>query len=67
VDRASGKDPRKPFGWILKQRFLWSAAGLAIASVALWHGKMDGENWVFALAVVLAGHHAEDLVKAWRK
>lgn len=38
-----------------------------IASAALWNGKLDGENWVFALAVIIAGHHAEDIVKAWRK
>ena len=67
MDRASGKGSRRPFGWLLKQRFLWSAAGLGLATTALWHGKMDGENWCFALAIILAGHHAEDLIKAWRK
>lgn len=41
--------------------------GLTVATTALWHGKLDGENWVFALAVVLAGHNAEDIVKAARR
>jgi hypothetical protein len=50
----------------LTKRFVLSTAGLAIASAALWQHHLDGENWVFALAVVIAGHHAEDLVGKWK-
>jgi hypothetical protein len=48
------------------KRFLFSMLGLALASVLLATGKLSGENWVYALAVVIAGHHAEDIVKAYR-
>jgi hypothetical protein len=33
----------------------------------LWYGKIGGEEWVYVLVIVIAGHHAEDLIKAWRK
>jgi hypothetical protein len=52
--------------WTTK-RVVFSALGFVTATIALWTGKLDGENWVFALAVVIAGHHSEDIVKAWRK
>lgn len=43
-----------------------SAVGFATATVLLYTGKLTGECWVYALAVVIAGHHAEDIVKAMR-
>ena len=46
----------------LTKRFVLSTAGLAIASVALWQKHLVGEEWVYALAVVIAGHHAEDII-----
>lgn len=52
---------------IFSRRFVLAVTGLAIASVAMWYGKLDGTNWVYALAVVLAGHNAEDIAKAIRK
>ena len=36
------------------------------ASVALWNGKLGGAEWVYAVAVILAGHHAADIIKAYR-
>jgi hypothetical protein len=51
--------------WTTK-RVAFSAAGFITATVALWNSKLDGGNWVFALAVVIAGHHAEDLIRAYR-
>lgn len=41
--------------------------GLTIASAALWFGKLDGTNWVYALLVVLGGHNAQDIATAMRK
>ena len=46
------------------KRFVFSAAGLALATFLCWEGKLDGAAWVYALAVIIAGHHAEDIVKA---
>jgi hypothetical protein len=41
--------------------------GLALATAALWTGKISGENWVYVLVIVISGHHAEDLIKAYRR
>lgn len=43
-----------------------SVLGIAVATGLVLAGKMGGENWVYALAVVLAGHHAADIVRAAR-
>ena len=48
------------------KRFLFSATGFATATVLLCVGKLSGECWVYAMAVCIAGHHAEDIVKAVR-
>gem|GEM_PF-6662376 len=39
---------------------------LTIATALLVFGKINGENWVYALAVVLTGHNAEGVVNAYR-
>ena len=39
---------------------------MIVSSVALFSGKMPPEVWVYSLAVILAGHNAEDIVKAFR-
>jgi FtsH-binding integral membrane protein len=48
------------------KRMLFSLIGLTVASVALFTGKMADHVWVYSLAVVIAGHHAVDIVKAWK-
>ena len=48
------------------KRFIFSAAGILIATALLCFGKLSGECWVYAFAVSLAGHHAEDIAKAIR-
>jgi hypothetical protein len=39
---------------------------IILATVSLWGGKLTGETWVLAMAVFIAGHHAADLIQAWR-
>ncbi len=41
--------------------------GFATATTALWQGKLGGSDWVLAMAVVIAGHHMEDIIRAYRK
>jgi len=48
------------------KRFVLSASGIGVATAALWAGHMNGETWVYAFAVALAGHHAEDIVRAMK-
>lgn len=48
------------------KKFFFSLLGLILATVLTYQGHMTGEVWVYALAVIIAGHHAEDLIKAWR-
>lgn len=40
---------------------------MIVSSVALFTGKMPPDTWVFALAVIIAGHNAEEIVKAYRR
>lgn len=47
-------------------RKLLTVLGIAIATTALWTGKMSDGVWVYAMAVFIAGHHAADLIKAWK-
>jgi hypothetical protein len=51
--------------WFTARKVL-TAVGVAIATAALWKGKMTDGVWVYAMAVFIAGHHAADLIKAWR-
>ena len=48
------------------KRFVITAAATAIASAALFKGKMSDSVWVYAMAVFIAGHHAADLIRAWK-
>lgn len=48
------------------KRFVFSAAGLALATWLCLQGKVSGQEWVYALLSIIAGHHAEDIVRAWR-
>lgn len=44
----------------------FSVLGLGLATGLVYTGKLGGEQWVYALAIVIAGHHAEDIIKAWK-
>jgi len=58
-------DDTKPKRFLTK-RMVISAASFASCTAALWAGKMTDGVYVYAIAVILAGHHAADLIKAWR-
>jgi len=51
--------------WFTTRKLL-TVVGIAISTTALWKGKMTDSVWVYAMAVFIAGHHAVDLVKAWK-
>ncbi len=51
--------------WLTSRKVI-TAVGIAIASVALFRGKMGDSVWVYAMAVFIAGHHAADLIKAFK-
>lgn len=51
--------------WITGRKAI-TAAGFATATALVCFGKMSDQCWVFAMAVFIAGHHAEDLIKAWK-
>ena len=48
------------------KRFIFSMIGFITATALCWNGKMSGEVWVYSMAVVIAGHHMEDLIRAWK-
>lgn len=48
------------------KRFVFSAVGLGLATYLCWNAKIGGQEWVYALAIIIAGHHAEDIIRAWR-
>lgn len=52
--------------WLTKRMF-FSVLGIIIATTMVYTGKMDAHTWVESLLVIIAGHHAEDLIAAWRK
>jgi hypothetical protein len=54
---------KKPF---FTKRVLLSILGLVVATGLVCAGKISGGEWVYALAVVVAGHHAADIVSAWK-
>jgi hypothetical protein len=43
-----------------------TAVGFVTATVMVYGGHMTDQCWVFAMAVFIAGHHAADLIKAWK-
>jgi hypothetical protein len=51
---------------IFTTRKVFSLVGFVIATIELNNGRISGEQWVYVLIIVIAGHHAEDLIKAWR-
>ena len=59
-DPVPGKKP------IATKRFILAAAGILLATALCAFGKMTGAEWVAAFAAGLAGHRAEDIVKAFR-
>lgn len=58
-------DGAKKTRWFTSRKVL-TVVGVAIATTALWTGKMTDGVWVYAMAVFIAGHHAADLIKAWK-
>jgi hypothetical protein len=51
--------------WFTTRKVL-TAVGFITATAMVYTGKMSDSVWVYALAVLLAGHHAADLIKAYR-
>jgi len=48
------------------KRMLFSVAGLSAATWLCHGGHIDGSAWTYALGVSIFGHHAEDIVKAYK-
>jgi hypothetical protein len=61
VDEAPALPKKKR---LFTTRKVFSAIGFITATWLLWFGKIGGEEWVYTLVIVIAGHHAEDLIKA---
>lgn len=51
--------------WFTGRKIL-TAVGVVIATTFVCTGKMSDAVWVYAMAVFIAGHHAADLIKAWK-
>jgi len=51
--------------WFTTRKIL-TGIGLVISTVMVYTGKMSADTWVYALAVLIAGHHAADIVKAFK-
>ena len=58
-------DEVKHSRWLTKRMF-FSVAGFVASTTMVYTGKMTDSVWVYSLAVVIAGHHAEDIVKAFK-
>lgn len=58
-------DEQKRTRWITSRKVI-TAVGVIISTVALFTGKMSDTVWVYAQAVFIAGHHAADMIKAWK-
>jgi hypothetical protein len=52
--------------WTTK-RFIFSVVTFIVATVLLCTAKLTGEQWVWATACIIAGHHGDALIAAWRK
>ena len=59
----STPDERK--GWFTTRKVL-TYLSIIIATTMVYTGKMSDGVWVYAMAVFIAGHHAADLIKAWK-
>jgi hypothetical protein len=55
--------PKK--GWLTTRKVI-TAIGITIATTMVYTGKMEATVWVYAMAVFLAGHHAADIIKAYK-
>lgn len=51
--------------WLTKRSVI-TAAGFITATAMVYSGKMSDQVWVYAVAVFVAGHHAAEIVKAFR-
>jgi hypothetical protein len=51
--------------WFTSRKVI-TAVGFITATVMVYTGKMSDATWVYALAVLLAGHHAGDLISKWK-
>ena len=51
--------------WLTKRSVI-TAVGFITATAMVYSGKMSDQVWVYAVAVFIAGHHAADIVKAFR-
>lgn len=47
-------------------RKILTTAGVVLATIMVYTGKMTAEIWVYAMAVFIAGHHAADMIKAMK-
>lgn len=52
--------------WLTTRKVL-TALCITIATVMVYTGKMNAGEWVDGMAVFLIGHHASDVVKAFRR
>lgn len=51
--------------WFTSRKVI-TAVGIALATVMVFKGKMSDTTWVYAMAVFIAGHHAQDLIRTWK-
>ena len=51
--------------WLTGRKMI-TVAGFTAATAMVYSGKMSDQCWVFAMAVFIAGHHAADLIAAWK-
>ena len=61
MSEEGGKKTR----WFTGRKVI-TTAGFVTATAMLWTGKMSDQVWVYAMAVFIAGHHAADIVTAFR-
>ena len=52
-------------GWFTTRKVL-TYVSIVIATTMVYTGRMSDSVWVYAMAVFIAGHHAADLIKAWK-
>jgi hypothetical protein len=52
--------------WFTSRKVI-TVVGFVTATVMVYTGKMTDSVWVYAMAVFIAGHHAADIVSAFRK
>lgn len=60
-----GNPNRQHSRWTTKRMF-FSVLGIGLATGALFDGKLDAGHWSLVILGCIAGHHMEDLIRAWR-